>query len=263
MRTNRPTVLNLVDSLVAQPKVVRTPEILGANEASLPAFERIKRHVTDRIQSGAWREGEAIPAEETLAKDFGVSRMTVNRALRELSDERIVIRVRGSGTFVAQQKYQATLVEIKNIAEEVRSRGHVHKSELHVAERCKADEALASQFEARVSHPLFHTMVVHYENDVAIQAEDRYVNPFVAPDYLEQDFRSHTTNEYLMRVAPLQGVRFVIEACVPPPHIAEMLEMKTEEPCLVLRRRTYSQGHVASVATMWHPASRYKFAGSF
>lgn len=263
MPVARSSVLNLVNSPAVPLIAARSPEVLRADDAMLPAFERIKRHVTERIQSGEWREGEAIPAEETLAKDFGVSRMTVNRALRELSDERIVIRVRGSGTFVAQQKYQATLVEIKNIAEEVKARGHVHRSELHVAERCKADEALAAQFEARASHPLFHTVVVHYENDVAIQAEDRYVNPFVAPDYLEQDFRSHTTNEYLMRVAPLQGVRFVIEACIAPPHIAEMLGMRPQEPCLVLRRRTYSQGHVASVATMWHPASRYRFAGSF
>ena len=66
-----------------------------------------------------------------------------------------------------------------------------------------------------------------------------------------------------MRVAPLQGVRFEIEACVAPVPINEMLHMSLSEPCLVLRRRTYSQGQVASVATMWHPASRYRFTGSF
>ena len=229
----------------------------------LPAFERIKRHVLAQIQSGTWREGDAIPGEESLAKSFGVSRMTVNRALRELSDERTLVRVQGSGTFVAQQKYQATLVEIRNIAEEVKARGHQHSSELHVAERCKADDLLAPQFELPLLHLLFHTIVVHFENGVAIQAEDRYVNPLVAPDYLDQDFRTHTPNEYLMRVAPLQGVRFEIEACVAPAPINEMLHMSLSEPCLVLRRRTFSQGQVASVATMWHPASRYRFTGSF
>ena len=89
---------------------------------ALPAYERVKRYVLHRIHNGEWQEGDAIPGEEALAREFGVSRMTVNRAIRELSDEQIVERVQGSGTYVAQQKYQATLVEIRNIAEEIAAR---------------------------------------------------------------------------------------------------------------------------------------------
>jgi GntR family histidine utilization transcriptional repressor len=42
-----------------------------------------------------------------------------------------------------------------------------------------------------------------------------------------------------------------------------MLHMDVREPCLMLRRKTLSQGQVASVATMWHPGGRYQFTGSF
>jgi len=227
----------------------------------LPAYERVKRYVLDRIQHGEWREGDAIPGEEALAREFGVSRMTVNRALRELSDEQIVERVQGSGTYVAQQKYQATLVEIRNIAEEIAARGHRHHSELHTLERCKADEVLGRAFGVRVGRSLFHSVVVHFENGRPIQVEDRYVHPDVAP--LAQDFTSQTPNAYLMRVAPLQGVSFVIEAVPPSVHMAKLLAMTPGEPCLVLRRQTRSMGRVASVAAMWHPASRYQFTGSF
>lgn len=229
----------------------------------LPAYERIKRHVLANIHGGVWREGDAIPTEEALAREFGVSRMTVNRALRELSDERVVERVQGSGTFVAQQKYQATLVEIRNIADEIASRGHTHRSELHLLERTRAGEVLARRFQVKPGEPLFHSLVVHFENDLPIQAEDRHVNPRIAPDYLAQDFGSQTPNAYLMRVAPLQGVSFEIEACVAPPAIGELLQMAAGEPCLVLHRQTHSQGQVASVVAMWHPASRYRFTGRF
>ena len=68
-----------------------------------PAFKRIKAHVLSQIQAGIWKEGDAIPSEQALAREFGVARMTANRALRELSDDRILVRVQGSGTFVAQQ----------------------------------------------------------------------------------------------------------------------------------------------------------------
>ena len=231
--------------------------------AAVPAFQRIKDHVLQQIHSGVWQEGQAIPSEAALVKQFNVARMTVNRALRELSDEKTLTRVQGSGTFVAQQKYQATLVELRNIADEIGARGHRHRGELQRLERCKVDAALLRQFELNAAPHLFHSVVVHFENDVPIQVEDRYVNPAVAPDYLSQDFASQTPNAYLVRVAPLQGVNFSIEASMPTPEVAELLRMEVTEPCLVLRRRTRSQGQVASVSALWHPASRYQFAGSF
>jgi GntR family histidine utilization transcriptional repressor len=101
-------------------------------QVNAPVFQTIKNYLLKEIQSGTWKEGDAIPSEAMLAEQFNVSRMTVNRAVRELTSEQILHRIQGSGTYVAQQKYQATLVEIKSIAEEIRSRGHVHRSELHL-----------------------------------------------------------------------------------------------------------------------------------
>lgn len=235
---------------------------LGEQDA-VPAFQRIKDYLLDEIQAGRWKEGDAIPSEAVLSKQFGVSRMTVNRAVRELTAEQVLTRVQGSGTYVAQHKYQATLVEIKSIADEVRARGHAHRSELHLLERSKASEPMAKAFGMAAGHPLFHSVIVHFENEAPIQVEDRWVNPSVAPDYMQQDFSAITPNEYLMVAAPLQGVSYSIEAVSPPREIAQMLHIQSREPCLVLRRRTLSQGQVASVAAMWHPGSRYQFEGSF
>ena len=231
--------------------------------AATPAFQRIKDHVLQQIHSGQWQQGQAIPSEAALAKQFGVARMTVNRALRELSAEQTLNRVQGSGTFVAQQKYQSTLVQLRNIADEIAARGHVHRGELQRLERCKADAALVRQLELPTVQSIFHSVVVHFENDVPIQVEDRYVNPAVAPDYMAQDFGSQTPNAYLTRVAPLQGVQYSIEARMPSSEVAELLRMEVSEPCLVLHRSTRSQGQVASVSALWHPAARYQFTGSF
>lgn len=233
------------------------------SHADVPAFQRIKDYLLAEIHAGHWKEGEAIPSEQELAKQFGVSRMTVNRAMRELTSEQVLTRVQGSGTYVSQHKYQATLVEIKSIADEVRARGHTHRSELHLLERSKASELLALPFGVKAGHPLFHSVIVHFENDIPIQVEDRWVNQEVAPDYMQQDFSVITPNEYLMAAAPLQGVNYSIEALAPPREIAEMLHIQQKEPCLVLKRRTLSKGKAASVVTMWHPGSRYQFAGSF
>lgn len=242
---------------------VRALPLPSEEDGERPAFKRIKAHVLRQIEAGLWKEGDAIPSEQALATEFGVARMTVNRALRELTSERVLVRVQGSGTYVAQRKYQSTLVEIRSIAEEIQARGHAHRSELQRLERTRAGDGLAADFALGANKALFHSLVVHFENELPIQVEDRFVNPALAPDYLQLDFSKTTANEYLMRVAPLSGVRYCIEARMPPPEIAAMLHSGEREPCLVLRRTTLSRGQVASVATLWHPADRYQFTGGF
>ncbi|AZG16789.1 histidine utilization repressor [Cupriavidus pauculus] len=227
-----------------------------------PAFQRIKDYVQDQIAAGVWREGDAIPPELRLAETFAVSRMTVNRALNELEAEQILVRRKGAGTFVAQQRYQATVVEIRSIAEEIRARGHRHRSSLYRLERQRATRALAAQFGVAERSTLFHSVIVHFENDAPIQVEDRWVNPALAPDYMEADFGAITPNEHLMRVAPLQRAEYQIEALLPTADVAEMLAIAQTEPALVLRRRTFSQGAVASVVVLWHPGGRYRFGGA-
>jgi GntR family histidine utilization transcriptional repressor len=237
---------------------------LDAREQNgIPIYQRIKDYLLAEIQGGQWKEGEAIPSELMLARQFGVSRMTVNRAVRELTSEQILNRIQGSGTYVAQHKYQSTLVAIKSIADEVRARGHQHRSTLRLLECRKAQDALTAQFAVAAGQTLFHSVIVHYDNEVPIQVEDRWVNSAVAPDYMKQDFSVMTPNEYLMVAAPLQGVNYSIEALAAPADIAAMLQIPAKEPCLVLNRKTLSQGQVASTATMWHPGSRYQFAGYF
>jgi GntR family histidine utilization transcriptional repressor len=231
-----------------------------------PMFARIKSWLIAEINRGRWKEGEQIPSEPELVKEFGVSRMTVNRAVRELTAEHILTRRQGAGTYVAPQKYQATLLEIKSIADEVRSRGHQYHSQLHQLTSVPADEVLCQQFawpaagRPALGH-LFHSVIVHFDNQIPIQVEQRWVNPLLAPDYLQQDFTRITPNEYLMQVAPLQSAQYRIEALLPPKAIAAMLHIDSKQPTLVLHRQTHSGGQVASLATMWHPGERYQFEG--
>ena len=226
-----------------------------------PIFQRIKDYLTGEIAAGRWKEGDVVPSEQALVRQFGVSRMTVNRAVRELTAEQVLTRRQGSGTFVAPQKYQATLVEIRSIADEVRARGHRHRSSLHLLDQARASELLALQFEIAGGAPLFHSVIVHFENEVPIQVEDRWVNPSCAPDYLAQDFTVLTPNEHLMSAAPLQSATYSIEALGAPREIAEMLAIEPRQSCLVLKRRTRALGQVASVVTMWHPGQLVQFTG--
>ena len=229
---------------------------------STPIFQRIKDYLVGEIASGRWKEGDLVPSEQALVRQFGVSRMTVNRAVRELTAEGALVRRQGSGTYVAPQKYQATLVEIRNIADEIRARGRVHRSQLLLLQAETGSEELALEFDLAPGSQLFHSIIVHFENEAPIQVEDRWVNPACAPQYLEQDFSLITPNEHLVAAAPLQGATYGIEAQPAPSDIAAVLAIAPGLPCLVLHRRTTSGGRVASVATMWHPGHLARFTGS-
>jgi GntR family transcriptional regulator, histidine utilization repressor len=67
-------------------------------------YLRVKRSVVDRIAKGSLKPGARVPSENELVREFGLSRMTVNRALRELAADGVLQRIAGVGTFVAEQR---------------------------------------------------------------------------------------------------------------------------------------------------------------
>ncbi|MCP4020997.1 MAG: UTRA domain-containing protein, partial [Desulfobacteraceae bacterium] len=96
-----------------------------------------------------------------------------------------------------------------------------------------------------------------------VQYSERYINPEAAPDYLTQDFTKTTPSEYLLETAPLQAAEHIVEAIKCPKKIKTYLNIKASEPCLCLKRRTWSFDMVATYSIMISPGSRYKLAGKF
>lgn len=228
-----------------------------------PQYLKVKNHLREGIASGRWRPGERLPSESELTETFGVSRMTVNRALRELHQEGMVDRVQGVGSFVAELHRIASTLTVRDVHEEIAARGHRHEARVHVLETLRANAEQAGRFGVRSGATLFHSVIVHRENGVAIQCEDRLVNPACAPDYMKQDFERITPTHYLLEVAPLSEARYTIEAEMPNALEARLLGMPRGEPCLVVKRATSSQGRTVTSVRLVHPGSRYFLEGSF
>jgi len=230
---------------------------------SPPIYQKIKSSIIDHIIAGDWVTGEKIPSENIFAAQTGASRMTVNRALRELTQEGFLVRVQGLGTFVAERDPPGELLELRNIADEIRESGRSYKALLTVLQTISADERIARSMEVPPGTKIFHSIIVHKADDEAVQVEDRYVNPICAPDYLQVDFSSTTPNEHLMKVAPVSEVEHIVEAVLPKRNTLKLLEISANEPCLVLHRRTWSEGHVASTADLIHPGSKFRIGTRF
>ncbi len=223
-----------------------------------PRYLQIQRYLLERIQSGDWPAHHQIPPEEQLAKDFGVSRMTANKAIRDLVQQGYLTRQPGLGTFVTDRKAESSLVDVFNIGDEVRSRGHDYSNRLMEQAPVEADDEVALRLGVRIGAPVFHTLMIHYENGVPIQLEDRYVNPRWAPDYLDADLTRFTPNEVLVAAYPISDIEHVVEAVLVDEETAGQLAIPVETPCLRMIRRTWSNDHLISYARLIHPGDRYK-----
>jgi GntR family histidine utilization transcriptional repressor len=228
-----------------------------------PRYRRVKEFIVRHIESGAYKPGDQVPSESALVASLKVSRMTVNRALRELTHEGLLLRVQGAGTFVAEKRPMANLVELRNIADEINERGQRHAAKVELLRAEKAGADVARDLGLRTGARVFHSIILHAADGIPVQLEDRWVNPAAAPDYLDADFSRMTPNEHLSLVAPLTEVEHVVEAAMPDARTRRLLRLADNEPCLRLRRRTWSGGIVVSSATLLYPGNSHRFTTRF
>src|SRR5438034_6573042 len=86
-------------------------ENITHKDLPVPKYHLIKETMLGRIVDGTWAPGMLIPSEPELGQEFGVSRITVRRAIGDLVHEGKLRTVQGKGTFVAAPKLQERFVQ--------------------------------------------------------------------------------------------------------------------------------------------------------
>jgi len=232
------------------------------NGAPFALYERIKSAIRSKVRAGEWRPGDKIPSENDLAKTLKASRMTVNRALRELSERGELVRRGGVGTFVAEPRPRSTVLMIARIGDEIRARGQYYDWSILNKSREKASAEVAAALELGEGSPVFHVVCLHRENGVPVQLEDRHVNPICVPRFLDQTFDQQPPSEYLLSALPEDEIEHAVGAVLPNAE-AKLLEIPESEPCLLLTRRTWFGNTPVTFARLLYPASRYRLGCRF
>ncbi|NNM77790.1 histidine utilization repressor [Sphingomonas sp. ID1715] len=228
-----------------------------------PRYAAIKQFLIGAVRDGTLKPGDRVPSESELVTQFGVSRMTANRALRELQSAGVLDRRAGSGSFIAEPRPIGHMIEIRNIAEEIRARGHEYRATVLQNDEEKATVETAPLLEVPIGTRLFHSVIVHHEADLPIQLEERLVLASAAPDYGDMDFTRITPNQYLTQIAPLERVEHRVRAAMADERTRSALDLAGDEPVLVMTRRTWSRGRLVSHAWLTHPGSRFELSASF
>ena len=239
-----------------------TLSLINKNSAQ-PLYQQIKDVVNTSIKQGKWQTGQKIPSENELVKLLNVSRMTVHRALRELTSEGILNRVHGLGTFISEAPRHASLIQLKDIAEEIQEQGQTHSSNVIMHLKIKAASMIAGKMQLAENSEVFYLKAIHFQGTEPIQLEERYVNPQLVPDFMNIDFKAQTSTRYLMELFRPDEMEHRVQATMPDSKTRELLRMDELQPCLKLSRRTWKNDQVVTYATMLYPGDRYDLTAKY
>jgi GntR family transcriptional regulator len=228
-----------------------------------PFYEQIKDYLLQGIQKGDFKPGDRIPSERDLSERFGVSRLTVNKAVKELERAGLLYAQVGKGTFISGEMYNQQLEHLTGFTDEMRSRGHKASSQV-----LKADFISAPDEAARVLNVLPGTRLVMLQrvrlaDDQPIALETCNLVASLCPDILlTHDFAYESLYQVLRRdySIMLSHAEQTIEARTATKEEAVILHLKANYPVLYMTRVTYGEGSrpVEYVRSIYR-GDRYKF----
>ncbi|MGL4673238.1 MAG: UTRA domain-containing protein [Wohlfahrtiimonas sp.] len=225
---------------------------------SIPVYKKVQNYILESIENDIFEEGKQIPSEHILAKQFGVSRMTVNRAIVELSQQGVLKRVQGSGTFVSSKRVASPPIRIVDISTEILSRGSEYRIEMIAQKLQSASKSIAKKLEIPEGETVYFCHLLHHENNIPLAMEKRYVSRTLVPRFFEQDFLNISPGKYLLSHYDLVEMDQTIEALIATEELAQFLQIDENSACLSTKRRTWSTIGLISYAEFTYPASRYK-----
>ena len=239
-----------------------TPFLIDKSSAQ-PLYQQIKGEIKTNIGLGKWRPGQKLPSENELVNLLKVSRMTVHRALRELSSEGVLNRVHGLGTFISEVPRHASLIQLKDIAREIRDQGQKHSSRVITHLKIKAASTIAAEMQQAENSEVYFLKAIHFQDEEPIQLEERYVNPLLVPDFMNIDFTAQTSTRYLMELFRPDEMEHRVKAIMPDSKTRNLLKMEELQPCLKLSRRTWKNNQVVTYVTMLYPGDRYDLTAKY
>ncbi len=97
----------------------------ACNPASpIPLYSQVRDLLHTRILDGTYRSDGKMPSENDMVRGFGVSRITVRQALKDLQKEGLIFKIHGKGTFVARPKAVQNLMRLEDFGEATSAAGH-------------------------------------------------------------------------------------------------------------------------------------------
>lgn len=210
-----------------------------------PKYVQVKEEIRRKILSKEWADGCRIPVEAEFCEMFGVSRITVRKALEELQSEGYLVKIQGKGTFVRNQMLEQHLSKFYSFSEELRKQGMEEEAEVLELTTLDATEEVASYLQLEVGDPVVRVFRVRRTEHGPYAVETSYI-----PKYLTGDMSKQMINENgLYRTLEKHGVtvnaaRETFRAINVNKEQSKLLDVRIDAAAIALTRIAYSGSSV-------------------
>lgn len=217
-----------------------------------PTWKTIQREVFRRLRERIWQPGQFIPSEDLLAQEFGCSRATVNRALRELAEAGVLDRRRKAGTRVTLAPSRNAKLKVKIIRLEIEDRGAAYRWALIEQRRTAPTELIRSRLMVSADADMLHLRGLHLADERPFIYEERWISLAMVPEILDSDLRRTSPNEWLVRHIPLPTGEIVFSATSLTSREAALLETAEATAVFVVERTTWLEDQGITAVRMLH-----------
>lgn len=221
--------------------------------------ERLITEIRDKIVSGEWAPGYRVPFETDMAADHGVSRMTMNKVLTQLTREGYLERRRKLGTVVAMPRLQSATMKVANVSDEVASAGHAYSFKTLTTQlrKASADDRRRLRGDAAIKK-IRAVETLHFADAAPFCYERRIINATAVPAAEGADFDETPVGAWLLTQIPWSAARHTIRAVTPPAEVARALKVRKTTACLEIERLTEFQAAPITFALLTYPGELHE-----
>lgn len=211
----------------------------------IPLYVQVVAELRAKISDGDYLPGAKIPPEFQLCEEFGVSRITIRRAVKTLVDERLLYTKQGKGTYVHAVKIGRRLPRLYSFSEDMRELGSEPSSRILEQTLAEADDETAALMDLPASDRLVNRISrVRMANKIPVLIETTFIPHYLCPDMLEERFDHKSlyrtlTERYrleLERAEETYEVRMLTSA------EAKELGCKRSQPAFSIQRLAFQKG---------------------
>lgn len=242
---------------------VRPPPSRGPNgDIPIPKYFRVKEALRARIADGTLRPGEPLPSEPEACKEFGVSRITVRRAVSDLVHEGTLRTVQGKGTFVVERKVPERFVHRAfGLYEDMQRRGLTLTTRILRQGLVPAPAHIADRLRIPCHEPVYLLERVRSVEGEILMLSTSYIPHGLCPG-LETEYRASDSLYRLLRER--YGLRIArgqrdLEAVAAGEREARLLALALASPLLLLDTVTYlADGRPMEYSRVWQRGDRVR-----
>lgn len=227
-----------------------------------PLYLQIKKQIIADIESHKYPEGSQIPSEGELEQKYGVSRITVRRAVSELVTEKFLVKKQGRGTYVQQPRMVRNLLSLDSYTHYRESLGELPERHVVKNETVMADPRLAEELGIAEGDEVFTLgrVMLLSPGNLGYEESVYSMNLFPRLNQLVND-DSSITRLLNDRYGVVSGKdKNMINVVSAPTEIAELINVGVSEPVYQVDKTTFSnKGIQLYHSTMFYDTRKVSF----